>query len=101
ADDAQADSLAGYLDALRVDADLIAAGLTSITEAQELQDATGQISRRAVALLQDVERQLVEIVQLAGDAGVNGKARGDARDDAPAAANNVHEVAVVLASLGF
>ncbi len=95
------DPLADYLDALRVDADLIAAGLTAITEAQELQDATGQISRRAVALIEDVERQLVEIVQLAGDAGLDGADRDAAPAPQAAGRGGQHEVALVLASLGF
>jgi len=60
----------------------IHSGLSDIMMAQDFQDLTGQILRRVVTLVQEVEDNLVELVRLSG--GIEMEANGETRPVAKA-----------------
>ncbi len=49
------------------DAELIRANLSEVLMAQDFQDLTGQVIRRVITLVQDVENNLVGLVRLSGE----------------------------------
>ena len=61
------------------DVEAIRSELSQIVMAQEFQDLSGQIIKRAIALMADIETRLIELLQLAGVA-----AAADAGHPAPA-----------------
>ena len=106
-----------FVDA-REDTDAIRGGLNDIMMAQDFQDLTGQIITRVIALVEEVEGNLVELVRLTGEkittSGKNNKSEADDRQAAIAAegphvpgvgnkdvVNGQDEVDDLLSSLGF
>ncbi|MDF1583545.1 MAG: protein phosphatase CheZ [Methyloprofundus sp.] len=88
-------------------------GLTDILMAQGFQDITGQIIRRVIDLVQDMERSMVELVRLSGGkskVGITKKSEELALpgpvvpgvdDKANDVATNQDDVDDLLSSLGF
>ncbi|MGM0482048.1 MAG: protein phosphatase CheZ [Pseudomonadota bacterium] len=88
--------------------------MTEVLMAQDYQDITGQVIRRVITLVQDVEKNLLEMLKLFGDqlkeqanqqqaAADKGKAEGpvidaDKRDDVVSGQDDVDDL---LSSLGF
>ncbi len=99
------------------DADKLRQLLTEILMAQDFQDLTGQMIRRVIALVQEVEVKLVEILTMFGE--IEDKAAGKAMDKIPTKSaieaegpilnaekrqdvvSNQDEVDDLLSSLGF
>ncbi|HHO69526.1 MAG TPA: protein phosphatase CheZ, partial [Gammaproteobacteria bacterium] len=96
-------------------ADRIHGNLSEVMLAQDFQDLTGQIIRRVIALVQEVEERLVELVRLSGGVEPDSDSgrRGDAslaRGQGPAVpgvseaggtVSGQDEVDDLLSSLGF
>lgn len=59
--------LANFLDRVGSDSDELHGNLSEVLMAQGFQDLTGQIIRKVIALVQDVEDKLVHIIRLSGD----------------------------------
>ncbi|MBE0470202.1 MAG: protein phosphatase CheZ [Methyloprofundus sp.] len=88
-------------------------GLTDILMAQGFQDITGQIIRRVIDLVQEMERSMVELVRLSGGkskAGITKKSEElelpgpvvpGLDDNANDVATNQDDVDDLLSSLGF
>ncbi len=86
-------------------------GLTDILMAQGFQDITGQIIRRVIDLVQDMERSMVELVRLSGgklkavsdtqDNQLPGPVVPGVDDKEADVANNQDDVDDLLSSLGF
>jgi chemotaxis protein CheZ len=59
--------LAGFLGAVNQDGQTLQGKLSEVLMAQGFQDLTGQIIRKVINLVQDVENKLVELIRLSGD----------------------------------
>lgn len=66
ADDTAGDSSDNALAATRQHAEAVRTELSEIVMAQEFQDLSGQIIKRATALVTEIEARLIELLQLAG-----------------------------------
>ena len=100
-----------FLHATQLHADRIREYLTEMLMAQEFQDVTGQIIKRVIHLVQDVENSLVELVKITG--GRRDDFRTAAQEEATAArgpavpgldhnrVNSQDDVDGLLSSLGF
>jgi len=91
---------------------LVEKGLNDILMAQGFQDITGQIIKRVIDLVQDLELSMVELIRLAGDASKHeeGKAKEPdlpgpvvpgVDDKVGDVASNQDDVDDLLSSLGF
>jgi len=87
----------------------IHSNLSDVLLAQDYQDITGQIIRRVIALVQDVEDSLVRLIKISGQhmmpvgerqhkAGLDGPQINDAHPDVVMGQDNVDDL---LSSLGF
>ena len=65
----------GFLAMTKENADRIHSNLSEVMMAQGFQDLTGQIIRRVISLVQEVEENLVELIRLSG--GVEAQASSD------------------------
>ena len=102
--------LAGFLGRLDSDATLIQSNLTEVLLAQDYQDLTGQVIRRVIKLVQDVEDGLVKLIRVSQEqtAKIEDSIR-DTKSEGPqvtskpigAVVNNQDEVDSLLCSLGF
>ncbi len=61
--------LDGFFADVREGASILHGNLSNVLMAQDFQDLTGQIIRRVINLVQDVEQSLVDLVRLSGRAG--------------------------------
>jgi chemotaxis protein CheZ len=90
---------------------VISSQLSDVLMAQDFQDLTGQIIRRVINLVQEVENSLVNLVRLAGsrEQPAAPRSAGDSRLEGPAvpgvdtagAVSGQDEVDDLLSSLGF
>lgn len=108
---ALSDALAGFLLQTREDANTLHGSLSEVLMAQDFQDLTGQIIRKVIDLVHDVEEKLVMLVRITGGKLVEEK--HDHKDptvlEGPAVpgvdqgdqVNNQDEVDDLLSSLGF
>ncbi|TNI69655.1 protein phosphatase, partial [Aeromonas salmonicida] len=101
-----------FLKSSEADADTLRQLLTEILMAQDFQDLTGQMIRKVIKLVQEVETKLVEMLTMFGDVGAEPpkpvprnaiEAEGpiinaEHRDDV---VNGQDDVDVLLSSLGF
>ena len=71
-----------FLPRVAKDAEQLRANLTEVLMAQDFQDLTGQIIRRVITLVQEVEANLVELVRISGQ---RLKASSAAKDDGASA----------------
>lgn len=67
------DELSGFLDSLQGNAQSLHDNLSEVLMAQGYQDLTGQIIRKVIDLVSDVEAKLIKLVRIAG------RPQGDAR----------------------
>jgi chemotaxis protein CheZ len=65
----------GFLAVTKENADRIHGNLSEVMMAQDFQDLTGQIIRRVISLVQEVEENLVELIRLSG--GIEAQPGGD------------------------
>jgi len=111
----------GFLVVTKDNADRIHGNLSEVMMAQGFQDLTGQIIRRVITLVQEVEDNLVELIRLSGgieaeaDADQQGAKRKDSKDsvmrgmgpqvpgvgDSDGSVSDQDEVDDLLSSLGF
>lgn len=101
-----------YLPTVKQHADQVHANLSEMTLAQGFQDITGQVIRQVIALVEEVESNLVQLVKVAGKQQTTEtkkektdpiKAEGpqiNAQDN-PNVVNNQDDVDDLLSSLGF
>lgn len=64
--------------------------MTEVLMAQDFQDITGQVIRRVIQLVEDVEKNLIELLKLFGD-----DAKKAAKKEQPAADNNQAEGPII------
>lgn len=95
------------------DSDELRSKLTEILLAQDFQDLTGQVIRRMITLIHDVENNLVDILRMFGDNDLQKKDTGKKIDGKTAegpiinaesredAVSNQDDVDDLLSSLGF
>jgi len=74
-----------FLPRVAEDAEALRSSLTEVLMAQDFQDLTGQIIRRVITLVQDVEANLVDLVRISGQRLKGGGAAKAAKDDGAAA----------------
>jgi chemotaxis protein CheZ len=67
------DRLIHFLEQTQKDSALLHASLSEVLMAQDFQDLTGQIIRKVIALVQDVEQKLVKLVRITGNRLDDGK----------------------------
>jgi len=67
------DRLADFLQQTREDSADLHTSLSEVLMAQDFQDLTGQIIRRVITLVQDVEQKLVKLVRITGNKLDEGK----------------------------
>ena len=60
------DSLISFLSQVQEDSDFLHKNLSEVLMAQDFQDLTGQIIRKVITLVQDVESKLVKLVSITG-----------------------------------
>ncbi len=85
--------------------------LSEIVIAQEFQDLTGQLIRRVITVVEEVEQNLVDLIKISGQVPTDGaNGAGDGRDklEGPQipgknkdAVSDQDEVDELLSSLGF
>lgn len=101
-----------YLPTVKQHADQVHANLSEMTLAQGFQDLTGQVIRQVIALVEEVERNLVQLVKVAGKQQTTEakkekvdpiKAEGPQinSQDKHNVVNNQDDVDDLLSSLGF
>jgi chemotaxis protein CheZ len=61
------DALSSFLQQTRQDSSDLHASLSEVLMAQDFQDLTGQIIRKVIVLVQDVEQKLVKLVRITGN----------------------------------
>lgn len=103
--------LNGFLQQTGGDAKVLRASLSEVLMAQDFQDLTGQIIRKVIRLVQDVEQKLVKLVRITGSKLDEGKAEPKAADKLAGPAipgldqgdqvSGQDEVDDLLSSLGF
>ncbi len=106
--------LDGFLASVQEDTTLLKGHLTDALMAQDFQDLTGQVIRKVITLVSDVEKNLVDLIRASGQAAAaTGKGSGSRADKealqgppipGKAAASTVSgqdEVDDLLSSLGF
>ncbi|MFQ5645110.1 MAG: protein phosphatase CheZ [Thiogranum sp.] len=76
-----------FLSVTRDNADQIHSNLSDVMMAQEFQDLTGQILRRVITLVQEVEDNLVELIRLSGGREAEDESAPAAAPKAPAKEN--------------
>jgi chemotaxis protein CheZ len=81
--------LEAFLSATREDLPRLRANLQDVLMAQGFQDLTGQIIRRVITLVEELERNLVELVRISGQ-----KLIQPAEEQQPASGSGVHGPAV-------
>ncbi len=105
------DRLAVFLQQTTEDSQALHASLSEVLMAQDYQDLTGQIIRKVISLVQDVEQKLVKLVRITGSKLDDGKSsKQDEKELAGPAipgldqgdqVTNQDDVDDLLSSLGF
>jgi chemotaxis protein CheZ len=106
------DEISRHFTDSKVALDVLQKGLNDILMAQGFQDITGQIIKRVIELVQDLESSMVELVRLSGSKSVPPKEAPDelelpgpvvpgVDDQAGDVAKNQDDVDDLLSSLGF
>lgn len=103
-----AEELMGFLDATQADTRALQTQLSDILLAQDFQDLTGQVIRRVIDLVQEVETNLVRMIRMSGAATVTTlrpqggiAAEGPSLPGSIGTVNGQDEVDDLLSSLGF
>ncbi len=103
------DELVEFLDELTKNSDKIHEGLTNILMAQDFQDITGQVIRKVIVVVQNVEESLVGLIRKTGVQAVSKKAVSEIEAEGPQmnaenkdnVVNGQDDVDDLLSSLGF
>lgn len=103
--DGNPDAMRAYIDEAAATGEVIRGGLTEVLMAQEFQDLTGQVIRRTIEIVGEVERKLVNLItaELPGTEHPRPVPTGP---QGPAMSNNAHavhhqdDVDALLAELG-
>lgn len=105
------DQLSDFLQQIREDSNALHASLSEVLMAQDFQDLTGQIIRKVITLVQDVEQKLVKLVRITGNKLDDTKAANQESDKLAGPAipgldqgdqvTNQDDVDDLLSSLGF
>ena len=103
------DELVEFLDELTRNSDKIHEGLTNILMAQDFQDITGQVIRKVIVVVQNVEESLVGLIRKTGVQAVSKKAVSEIEAEGPQmnaenkdnVVNGQDDVDDLLSSLGF
>lgn len=105
------DDLADFLQQTKEDAVDLHASLSEVLMAQDFQDLTGQIIRKVITLVHDVEEKLVKLVRITGNKLDEGKPAKEGREKLAGPAipglnqgdqvKSQDEVDDLLSSLGF
>jgi chemotaxis protein CheZ len=105
------DQLSEFLQQIQEDSGVLHTSLSEVLMAQDFQDLTGQIIRKVIMLVQDVEQKLVKLVRITGNKLDDGKsARQEAAELAGPAipgldqgdqVTSQDDVDDLLSSLGF
>ncbi len=74
------DRLSDFLSQTRQDSSELHASLSEVLMAQDFQDLTGQIIRKVITLVQDVEQKLVKLVRITGNKLDDGTATDKEKD---------------------
>jgi chemotaxis protein CheZ len=92
-----------FIDATDHSATEIRKRLSEMLMAQDFQDLSGQVIRKVIALVEEVEVTLVNMIRLAGRRGSEKRVQedGDRKREEDDRVNNQAEVDEVLSSLGF
>jgi len=107
---AMSKEIAQYFIQSKSSLDVVQAGLNDILMAQGFQDITGQIIRRVIELVQDLETSMVELIRISGhktksaqteEHKLPGPVVPGVDDKAEDVANSQDEVDDLLSSLGF
>ncbi len=111
---AMAREIEEFLEATTRDAPRLHANLSEMLMAQGFQDLTGQVIRRVITMVQDVENSLVRLIRMTKPAHDPRSADQEQREDAKAPAgpkvpgvgptdhvSNQDDVDALLSSLGF
>ena len=108
---ALAHELMEFFDSIQMDAEHINNNLTNVLMAQDFQDLTGQVIRRVIQLVQEVEESLVGLIRMRGrgrraveqapDNGSRGEGPQIGGNGAGNVVSNQDEVDDLLSSLGF
>ena len=105
------DQLSDFLQQIKEDSNVLHNSLSEVLMAQDFQDLTGQIIRKVITLVQDVEQKLVKLVRITGNKLDDTKAANQERDKLAGPAipgldqgdqvTNQDDVDDLLSSLGF
>ena len=103
------DELVDFLEELTTNSDKIHTGLNNILLAQDYQDLTGQVIRKVIEVVQDVEDSLVSLIRATGVQAAPKKTASEIEAEGPqvnaASKSNVvngqDDVDDLLSSLGF
>ena len=103
------DELVEFLDELTKNSDKIHEGLTNILMAQDFQDITGQVIRKVIVVVQNVEESLVGLIRKTGVQAVSKKSVSEIEAEGPQmnaenkdnVVNGQDDVDDLLSSLGF
>jgi chemotaxis protein CheZ len=105
------DQLSDFLQQIKEDSNVLHASLSEVLMAQDFQDLTGQIIRKVITLVQDVEQKLVKLVRITGNKLDDTKAANQGSDKLAGPAipgldqgdqvTNQDDVDDLLSSLGF
>ncbi len=103
------DELVGFLTELNENSDKIHAGLNNILMAQDFQDITGQVIRKVISVVQEVENSLVTLIRATGVQAGAKKVVGEVEAEGPQmnaenkdnVVNGQDDVDDLLSSLGF
>jgi chemotaxis protein CheZ len=105
------DELSDFLRQTQEQSRILHGSLSEVLMAQDFQDLTGQIIRKVIALVQDVEQKLVKLVRITGNKLDDGKGHKQEAEKLAGPAipgldqgdqvTNQDEVDDLLSSLGF
>jgi len=106
---ALSNEIGGFLTLASGHSKILNENLSEVLLAQGYQDLTGQIIRRVITLIQDVEEKLVRLVAISGTARMTEVAKVEVELEGPAVpnieqgdmVNNQDDVDDLLSSLGF
>ncbi len=105
------DQLSDFLQQTHEQSEVLHGSLSEVLLAQDFQDLTGQIIRKVIMLVQDVEQKLVKLVRITGDKLDEGKGKKQEEEELAGPAipgldqgdqvTDQDEVDDLLSSLGF
>lgn len=77
------DNLSGFLEIAQKNSQAVHDKMTDILMAQGYQDLTGQIIKKVIVMVHDVEKKLIDLLLVAGQSSSTSQASGKAKEDGP------------------